>query len=267
VQVVHNALRVLEEVARRQPIGLAELHRRLGLPKTTVHRTLVALAEAGWIRPGPRETGSWALAPRAVVLGAQAADAGGIRTLALPAMERLRDETDECVHLMIPEDGSVVLIERLDSPRAVRTVNPLGTRAPMHASANGKAILARLAAEDVERLFRRPLAGFTEQTITDPGKLRAELDRIRRDGYARNRGEFVREVAAVAAAIVDRKGTPVASLSISAPAMRVSDATAQRFGRLVANAAAEVSAALGHVSEAASEGTTPGHGTSKERPR
>jgi DNA-binding IclR family transcriptional regulator len=244
MQVVRNALRILEEVGRRQPVGLAELHRIVGLPKTTVHRTLVALAEAGWIQ-ARHGAGSWMLAPRAVVLGALAASGSGLRDLALPTMERLRDATGESIHLTVPDGAAVVLIERLDSPRAVRVVNPLGTRAPMHASANGKAILAALPEAESAKRIGGALRRFTDATVTDRARLRAELARARADGFARSRGEFVKESAAVAAAVCDRSRRPIAAIAVSGPASRLGEPLLTRYGRLVATAAAEVSARLG----------------------
>lgn len=250
LQVVHNALNVLEEVARRQPVSLAELHRVLELPKTTVHRALGTLAEAGWIRPAPGRR--WAIAPRAVVLGSHAASEGGLRELALPVMQVLRDTTAEAIHLTVRDGDAVVLIERIDSPHAVRTWNPLGTRAPLHASANGKAIWAHLPDADREALFDVDFSAYTDRTETDPERLRDQLRVAARRGWASNRGEFVTSVAAVAAPIFDRSGMPVASIGVSAPVTRLPASAMPRVARFVVAAADELSTLLGHVRGAGS---------------
>jgi len=244
MQVVKNVLRVLEALGRREPRTLTELHRELALPKTTAHRLLGALAEGGWARSGDD---GWRLTPRAAVLGARAASAGGLRELALPAMEALRERTGEAIHLTVPEEGHVVLIERLDSPQAVRTHNPIGARAPLHASANGKAVLATLPPEALEALLRRGTAAFTESTVTDPDRLRFELARVRARGFAVNRGEFVPDVAALAAAVTDPEGCAVAAISISAPLHRLPDDRVEAWGPEVVATAREVS---GHLEAA-----------------
>ena len=259
MQVVHNALAVLEEIARRQPVTLAELHRVLGLPKTTVHRALATLAEAGWARSS--EDRRWSIAPRAAVLGARASSAGGLRELALPVMEALRDACGEAVHLTVPDGDAVVLIERIDSPRAVRTYNPVGSRAPLHASANGKAILAHLPEADRQAYLAGDIATYTRRTLSSPRRLRAELARVRRQGWARNRGEYVPDVAAVAAPIFSRDGRPIAAMSISAPADRLPEAKVPRAARLVGAAARELSALLGDVRalDGATDDDVPAH--------
>ncbi len=248
MQVVHNALAVLEEVARRQPVSMTELHRTLGLPKTNVHRALATLDAAGWLRAGSDRR--WSLAPRAAVLGARAASGDGLRELARPVLETLRDETGEAVHLTVPDGDAVVLIERLDSPRAVRTYSALGARAPLHASANGKAWLAGLPEADAMLRIPDEPTRYTEHTIVEPARIVRELARVRRRGWASNRGEFLSDVAAVAAAVFSRTGDPVASISVSAPITRLPRSAESRVARPVLEAAAEISAQLGHGREA-----------------
>ncbi|WP_157244498.1 IclR family transcriptional regulator [Nonomuraea typhae] len=235
MQNVVNALRALEEVAARQPIGVGELARVLGLPKSTVQRSLRTLHEAGWIRPAGGEVTRWLVTTKALQVGRRAEL--GLRDVALPVMEELRQRTGETVHLAVPEGDAVVLIERLETDKPLRIVLPLGIRLPLHASANGKAFLAHLD---------RELPGleiYTDTTIADPETLRAELAAIRARGWADNRGEWRSDITAVAAAVLGADG-PVASLSISLPATRMTDALRPVFGELVTEAAARIAAGL-----------------------
>ncbi|GAB2909598.1 IclR family transcriptional regulator [Nonomuraea fastidiosa] len=229
---VVNALRALEAVAARQPIGVGELARELGLPKSTVQRSLKTLHEAGWIRPAGGEVTRWQVTSK--VLRLARTTELSLRDAAMPVMEELRQRTGETIHLMVPEGDAVVLIERLETDKPVRIVLPLGIRLPLHASANGKAVLAHLD---------RPLGelpAYTENTITDPAALRAELDRVRARGYADNRGEWRSDIAAVAAAVLGPSG-PVASLSVSTPAGRMTETLRAEYGALVTEAAAALS--------------------------
>ncbi|AQZ65304.1 Transcriptional regulator, IclR family [[Actinomadura] parvosata subsp. kistnae] len=227
MQNVINALRVLEEVADRQPVGVGELARGLGLPKSTVQRSLKTLHEAGWIRPAGGEVTRWQVTSKALQVARRTEL--GLRDAAVPVMEELRQRTGETIHLMVPEGDAVVLIERLETDKPLRIVLPLGTRLPLHASANGKAVLAHLD---------RPLGdlpGYTDTTITDPRALRAELDAVLARGYADNRGEWRSDIAAVAAAVL--APGPVASLSVSTPASRMTEELRAEYGKLVAGAA------------------------------
>ncbi|MEV5501573.1 IclR family transcriptional regulator [Nonomuraea fuscirosea] len=236
MQNVINALRVLEEVAARQPIGVGELARELGLPKSTVQRSLRTLNEAGWIRPAGGEVTRWQVTSKALQI-ARTTELG-LRDAAMPVMEELRQRTGETIHLMVPEGDAVVLIERLETDKPLRIVLPLGIRLPLHASANGKAVLAHL---------RRPagaLPGYTGTTITDRDALRAELDGVLARGYADNRGEWRSDIAAVAAAVLG-PGGPVASLSVSTPASRMPEALRAEYGKLVTQAARTLTESLG----------------------
>lgn len=244
MQVVQNALTVLEEVARRQPVSLAELQQVIGLPKTTIHRALSSLRDAGWARAASDRR--WLLAPRAAVLGARAANAGDIREIALPVMMALRDDTGEAVHLTVPDADAVVLIERVECPHAVRTHNAIGARAPLYASAHGKVVLAHAPEPEAEERIAEARTAFTERTMTDPDSLRKELRRIRKRGWATNRGEWVPEVASVAAPVFSRGGQVVAAIGISAPESRLPKSAMAAAARCILLAATELSAHLGH---------------------
>ncbi len=242
MQSVLNAFRVLEEVALRQPVGVSELARSLGLPKTSVQRALITLQQAGWLRAGGEDLTRWYLTTRALSVGSHVSPQLGLREAALPVMNRLRDETGESIHLSILDGDSVFLLERLNSPHIVRTVNVIGGSAPLHASATGKAVLALLPEEQVERILAQGLVPFNERTITDPDRLRAELEEVRRRGYATNMAEWRPDVIAVGRALCHDGGKPFAALNVSAVASRTTPADVARYGLLLMDATAEIEA-------------------------
>ena len=241
---VRTALRVLEAVAELQPVGLSELSRKLELPKATVQRGLSTLASAGWLENDPAEPARWIVSTRAFIVGATVGDRGGLRPQALPFMNALAAEVQETIHLMIPDGNTVVLIERLDSPHPVRAFSPLGARAPLHASSNGKAILAHRPDEEISRYLATELSPVTPHTIVQPDMLRRELDLIRERGYAVADEELQDGVVSVAAAIRPGNRSPVGSLSISGPKSRMPQALRADYGKKVRTAADNIAAAL-----------------------
>ncbi|MPY94932.1 MAG: helix-turn-helix domain-containing protein [Acidimicrobiia bacterium] len=254
MQSVRNALRVLEEVSVLQPVGVSELARRLDLPKSTVQRALTTLHAAGWLAVHGRGTGGrWALAAKPALVG-QRSESNRLRLAAEPIMQALRAETHETIHLMVPEGDEIVLIERIDGSLPVRTFQRLGTRSPIAATGNGKAMLAHLPQARVEALLADGLTRYTAKTITDPEALRAALALIRERGYATNRGEVDPDVSSVAAAIVSTGGL-LGSISISVPTHRLDDAAVARLGPVVAAAAAAIEGALELPDIDASPGT------------
>ena len=242
---VLNTLRVLEEVASRQPIGVGELARVLDMPKSSVQRALVTLHTAGWIRPAAGEVTRWVITTRALAVGGRASGDLDLRGAALPIMEDLRRHTEETIHLTVPEDGKMVLIERLETDKPVRTSMALGHALPLHASANGKAVLANSSPEVIRQLPADELPRYTDTTITDPDELRAELAVIRGRGFAVNHGEWRSDVGSVAAAVMGGHEKPIASLSVNIPISRLTQESEADFGAAVNEAASSLGARLG----------------------
>lgn len=243
-QSVLTAFRVLETVAATQPVGLSELARATGLSKTTVQRSLVTLAEAGWLargRSGSRA--AWSLTPRAYVVGSQGAMSTALRDAAMPILADLQRATGETIHLSLVTDREVVLVERLDSAHELRTYFPLGLTTPLHATASGKAALAALEDAALDAYLASDLEQTQPRTVVDRERIRADVERIRIEGFATVDQEWQQGVTAVAAtARVD--GAPFATVSISAPSSRVDGERIQRNGALVVDAAARLARVL-----------------------
>ncbi|MGP4020910.1 IclR family transcriptional regulator [Saccharopolyspora sp. 5N708] len=243
---VLNTLRVLEEVATRQPIGVGELARALDMPKSSVQRALLTLNTAGWIRPASGEVRRWVMTTKALAVGGRASGDLGLRDAATPIMEDLRQRTEETIHLTVPEEDKVVLIERLETSNPLRISMALGHALPLHASANGKAVLANSGPDVLKRLLADELPRYTDDTITDPNQMLAELARIRECGFAVNHGEWRSDVGSVAAAVLEGPEKPIASLSVNIPMSRLTKESEAVFGLAVGEAARNLGARLGY---------------------
>ncbi len=244
---VLTALRVLEVVSERQPIGVSEVARTLELSKSSAQRALLSLAEAGWIRRvDDVPLARWVLTPRALIVGSHAGGDVGLTAVARPAMEHLHTQTRETIHLLVHDGDDMIIVERLESPQILRSSYPLGMRAPISACSSGKAFLAAIPPEDVEAIISHGLRATTDQSITDPQQLRADLEETRERGYAVNHGELTPDISAVAAAILDARHRPVGAMSISVPSQRMIDGVWEEYGNMAVEAARQVSASLGH---------------------
>jgi DNA-binding IclR family transcriptional regulator len=241
---VKSVLRIIEAVATSPEIGVSDLSRQLHQPKTTVQRGLMTLHEAGWIRPTNEPRRRWKITSKLFMLSRSAETEARLRRAALPIMQTLRDETQETTHLMVREERHLVLIERVDSPLALRTVRDLGSRSPLHTSANGKAYLAYLTAREQEDYLCGKLSQLTENSKTDPDAIRRDLAQIRKLGYATNLGELDLHVHAVAAPVMNQEGRPIAAMSISCPASRLPIEKMPIFGEKVITAARNISQRL-----------------------
>jgi DNA-binding IclR family transcriptional regulator len=237
---VLTALRILEEVSRRQPIGVSELARTLELPKTSVHRSLRTLQLAGWVRALGSETTRWGLTTKALTVGLAGSRETSLRELAIAEMTELRDATGETVHLAVPEEHELVIIARLDGTHSLRTFLPLGARAPLHATASGRAMLAEMSDDDIDAVLDRGLRRYTKRTLVDRDRVWREVRLARRRGYGTNAGEWRTDIAAIGASIGSPAGKPLAAFSISMPLKRYQAANNSRIAELVIEAANRV---------------------------
>lgn len=240
---VLSAIRVLEAVGRQQPVGLSGLARAVGLPKSTVQRTLLTLAEAGWAQVDA--TSRWRLTYRAFAVGNQAREGTPLREVALPVLHELQLATGETVHLAAPDGRDLVLIERLDTAHRLRAFLPLGHRIPMHASATGQAYLAACPDAAVEEYLAGPLEPSTRWTVTGPGALRARLVQVRARGWSVNPQGLSEGIAAVGAAVRGPDGRPAGALSVSGPTVRMTEDVFDDHGAAAADAARRISRELG----------------------
>jgi IclR family acetate operon transcriptional repressor len=238
---VTRSLRILEAVAQHQPVTVGELTKLFGLPKSTVQRTLVTLAEAGWLRANRMDTTRWEIGARVLAVRPAALQGSSLFAAAREPMVRLKDRVGETIHLSVPDAlHGMVVVDRIDCEHAVRTFHTIGATSPLHATAVGRAVLAHLPKRDLETFIAGGLERFSETTPSAPEELRAELDRIRTDGYAVNHNQYRPGVCAIAAPVLDEDGAPLAAVAISMPDSRYDADQVPRWGRLAADTATEI---------------------------
>jgi DNA-binding IclR family transcriptional regulator len=237
VQGIERAAAVLRAVgARGGGCRLVDVVAAVGLPKTTVHRVVGALAEEGLLRVDG-EGRLW-LGPTLVDLARSAAV--DLVAQVRPAVVALHRATDETVDVAVLDGTTVRFVDQIQSTRPLRAVSEVGAAFPLHATANGKAALAALPEAEREAVLAVALPRLTSRTVVDPDRLRAELAEVAATGVAFDREEHTEGISAVGAAVVGPHG-PLLTLSIPVPT--------ERFVRSEADLVAALRAA---VAEAAS---------------
>ncbi|WP_409462458.1 IclR family transcriptional regulator [Amycolatopsis sp. GA6-003] len=241
---VLSTLRVFEEVAQRQPIGVSELARCTEIPKSTVQRGLITLQQAGWLKVVDPEHARWGVAPRVLALGLRDCGKPDLKEVAEPVVKRLAAETNETVMLAERDGDDLVVVASQDTDQIVRVVLDVGTRVPLLATSGGTAILALLGESEVEELFTHELPGFAQPP--DFTALRRDIAQTAKRGYALNGSSswFRPQVSSIGAAITDSAGRPVAAITLAVPDTRYTRAQEKTFAPLVVAAAAEVSRLL-----------------------
>ena len=197
-------------------LTLTALSQRAGLPIATAYRLVNELV--GWGALVRRGSGEYVIGRRLWDLGLLAPLQSGLRQVASPFLHDLYAATLATVHLAVREDTSVLYLDRLAGHVSVPVVSDVGSRLPMHATGVGKVLLAH-APEDVRARVLTNLTRVTAYTVTQPGRLRAELRRVLRDGFAQTSEEMSLGACSVAVPIRPADGSVVAALGIVVPAL------------------------------------------------
>jgi len=247
VQVLDRALAALEILAgRATECSLAELCTMMKLHKSTVHRLMMVLEQHRLVDKNP-DTGRYRLGLKLFELGSKALGTTDLRRHAKPYLDRLQRELGETVFFCMLDEGQVFYLEKIESQQSVRTGCTVGSRAAVHCTAVGKAMLAELGDAEVNEIVRRwGLKAMTENTITSASALKAELKAIRSRGYAIDNEEKEEGLRCVSAAVRGDSGKLLAALSVSGPAFRVTRERVPEIGRAVMQAAGELSEQLGY---------------------
>lgn len=197
----------------RRVLTLAEIARRSGLPKSTVHRVLAMLVSLGAVE---QAAGGYRVGLRMFSLGTLPPEAA-LREAAMPHLEDLHRVTGQTLHLAVLRDADVVYLEKLPGRRGIATPALIGDRLPANCTAVGKAMLAFAGDEVLASLTSAPLRRRTGGSLASAQQLRSQLDAIRRDGFATDREESAMGLACVAVPVLagDRA---VAAISVAFPA-------------------------------------------------
>lgn len=199
--------------ARHLTMGVSELSRRSGLPKSTTARLVVELTAHGMLER--TEGAELRLGTKLFEFGELASRQRQLREVALPYMADLRQVSKQTVHLAVLAGTDVVYVEIVRSRDAPRMPSEVGGRLPAHAAAVGKALLAYSPQEVVQAVIERGLPAVGPRTITAPGLLMRELRRIKESGIAYEHEESGHGVGCAASPVFSSGDRPLASLSIS----------------------------------------------------
>ncbi|MGM8851171.1 IclR family transcriptional regulator [Salinicola halophyticus] len=245
-QSLVRGLTILEGLAAA-PDGLAlsDIAEDVELAPSTTHRLLQALFHQGFITQDV-ESGLWKIDVKTFRIGNSFLEARDFVATARPFLRRLTATSGETANLGIRDDGMVVYLAQSESKQMMRMITRLGSRAPLHASGVGKALLAWMPPQEFEQIVAgRTLEGETPNTLTDADRLREQLIEIRRQGYAVDREEHAIGLNCVAATLHDESGLPLAAISVSGPVARIDDSRLPELAALVAETAREITAKIG----------------------
>ncbi|HYJ67220.1 MAG TPA: IclR family transcriptional regulator [Nocardioidaceae bacterium] len=244
VQSVDRAITVLEILARTGESGVTEIAAELGVHKSTAFRLVAALDRRGLVEQNA-DRGKYRLGVGILRLAGATTARLDVVQEARPICQQLATDTGETVNIAVLSDGAALYLDQVAGSSALQPHNWVGQRIPLHATSNGKILLAWLSDAEVSSQVGRSLRRYTPTTVTGIKDLRAELSSVRECGYAVAVDELEIGLAAVAAPIRGVHGDVLASLSVSGPTFRLDQRSIDVATDAVRAAAADVSRRLG----------------------
>jgi IclR family acetate operon transcriptional repressor len=248
IQSLDRAIDILEHIARGGGMTLSEIAEKSAQSPATIYRILATCSARHMVEMDPI-TQEWHIGPESFRIGSAFLKRSGIVERARPMMRALMLETGETANLGVESDGHVLFLSQVETDENIRAFFPPGAQSPMHASGIGKVLLAYADDKTIETYLKPgQFEAFTENTISRREDLRAELLRIKSQGYAFDNEEKSKGMRCVAAPILNAYGEVVAGISVSGPTARLTLARIDTICRDVMAQAETLSFGLGYKS-------------------
>ena len=244
IQSVDRAAAILEILARDGEAGVTEVARELEVHKSTASRLFAALDRRELVTQDAAR-GKFRLGTGIVRLAGAASARLDVVQESRPVCRALAQEVGETVNLVILSGRDALYLDQAAGPAALSPHNWAGRRIPLHATSDGKVLLAYLPPVELAEHLVPPLQRFTDHTITGAAALARVLAEVKLRGYATAVEELEAGLTAVAAPVRDGEGTVVASISASGPSFRIPADRIPALAGSVRRAAAEASRRLG----------------------
>lgn len=219
IKAMETTFAIIETIRDAGYIRLVDLADRVGIANSTAFDHLTTLEEFGYV---VQEPVGYRLGLKLLDHGMQAKyHYRSLIETSRPALEQLVEETDEAINLVVEEYNHAVYIARLTGDRGVPMNSWVGKRKRIHTLSAGKAILAHMLPDRVDRFISETgLEGVTAETITTRNELESEFERIRERGVAFNNRESHESIRAVGAPII-LDNEVMGAVSVAGPARRL----------------------------------------------
>lgn len=247
VPSVHRAFRLLEILSDNlSGLGVSELARQTGWPKSSVYNILATLAQDGFIVRDP-ENGRYRMTVKLFTISGAVVDGVDIREIAYPLMTELSRATGETVNLGMMDGAQAIYVETIAGKGTIRVNTWPGKRLPIHRTALGKALVAELPEGELKSIVEQGgLTRSTPNTLTKLKDLRLDLLRVRKRGYAIDDEEDEIGMRCVGVPVRNFRGQVVAAISVTGIARRMPMKEIPELAKTMISTANLISKQLGH---------------------
>lgn len=227
--------------------GPTELAACLGITQNLSFRILNILTEKGYVKKNP--AGQYELTAALFSLGMKLHNRFDLRTQARPWLEDLAVRTGESVQLQIPDGDRMLLLDFAAPPMPYYLVVTPGTRLYWHGNAFGKAVLAFLPEEEMDKILSLPRLKLSGHTITDEKKIRQELTEIRKTYSSSEFEEYLLGSYCIASPVFDAAGKITGAVGVTGIMSRLEKKKILELKRKIRACANHVSRSIGYKKE------------------
>lgn len=242
-QTVAKAMGLLELLGRDKSLSASQIIEKTELHRSSAYRLLGTLQQLGYVRKNEKN-GFYSLSPKILTLAQSVSESRDIKQIAKPWIEDLHTKTEETIHLAILDNDTLVYLDKRESTKNLRVVmsSKTGSHAPLYCTGIGKVLLSGMPERQLmEYLKNTRFIKYTDHTIPGARELLAEIDTIKKQGFAEDKEEHEDGVYCVAAPIFDRDERISAALSISMPLVRRDAAVRKGIINLIKETAGKIS--------------------------
>lgn len=244
---LRNACRVLKVLARHEgSLTMSELADQLDIPRTTALRILRTFEVEGFVQ---RDQAQYRLGSGMIHVGLKALAGVNIRTIAVPVLKDLAEQTGETAHLAVLADDRSLILEVCDSPHPLHIASRPGSLAWLHASATGKVLMAHRLKGRIAEVFQDgPPPQLTPRTMTGVEEMEAEVERTLERGFGLDNEEYFEGARCLAAPVRNARQEVIAAVGITGATTRFTMDRLDEFAGYVKDAAQRISEQLGSAS-------------------
>jgi IclR family KDG regulon transcriptional repressor len=198
VPAIDKCFSILDLLAQsKAPMGISEISRRLDLNKSSVFNTVHTLKDLNVLENGP--DGKFVFGTRFYILGNMAGKGSALIQTAHPYLQTINERTKLSVFLGVRSDRQAILIDKADSAYELKVSSEIGMQMPILAGAGIKAMLSQLPDEEIDEILARTeLKRYTPYSITDKAIYRGEILKVRSQGIAYDKEEYIEGMVAFA---------------------------------------------------------------------
>ncbi len=245
IGAISKACLLIETLSTQKSWELADLAKAMGMPKTTVHRILLTLVDNGYVVQ-EKQQGEYCLSFKLFSIGSRMMGHSSLVDIARPYCRKLLEAVDETVNLCVVSGTEMLVVDKQVTSQMLRQDSIIGSSFPLFQSASGKIYLAFAEKEETRKILalieKQHPSMYSEQLMQD---MQAELEQVKKTGLAYDYEEVFKGVRCTAAPIYNFQNKLVATISISAPTVRLNKTANANIDEHIILAASKISQRLG----------------------